>query len=603
MVGVANEELVRGCQDEALRRIRLSAPFGAVLLLLGLAASPLIGVPLINGVLISNALSIAVYVAIAVLAWKGRLPRSALHATAVATWALLPFNTLTTIVLVGKSALVVPLIGALLAAPLVIVSRTGLVVATCSAAAIWWVVAPASDFDISRELARIAVVGSLFMANVAGFLSAHIVMQGAKLRAALQSTNKRLERELRQRRRTEDERETYRDQFIAAQRSEAIGSLAAGLAHEMNNILAGVLTSAELLVDDANDDDTARAAEAIAKEAQRGGALTQSLLAFARRGQYQRAPVRLDELVEEVERVLPRTLRRTISLESEYNSNAVVDVDRAQLIQAVLNLAINGADAMSKGGVLRLTTERETLAVEDAARLGLPAETYAVISVSDTGHGMDSSTRRRAFEPFYTTKPKGKGTGLGLAMVDGSVRAHGGSLEVQSVVGRGTTIRLLLPIHSGPAAEAAGKADRDDTLHGQVLVIDDEPLVRGALAQSLTRVGLQVVVARDGADGVSKFAASNGIILVICDMNMPALDGAGCIRAIQEIREAPVIIVSGYAAESEARELISEGLAHAFLEKPFTRRSLLDAVDAVLSDHAGESTAHGTLGPSSAPLG
>lgn len=573
----------REARSEALRRVRLAAPTAAVLLPIGLAASPIIGVERVTGVLVVNAVAIALCVALSYLAWTRRLPEASWHAAAVLTWLALPVTTLATLVFVGHGGLVAPLIGALFAAPLVIVHRTGLVVTTCLVAGAWWLVAPPSDADVSLELARAAMVGSLGLANLAGFFSSRAVLDGANLRAELHAANNQLKRELRQRRTTERERETFRDQFMAAQRNEAIGSLAAGLAHEMNNILAGVLTSAELLADDAPDEATARAAAAIAREAQRGGALTRSLLAFSRRGQYQRAPTRLDDMVEEVRRVLPRTLKRTITLGHAYSSDAVVDVDRAQLIQAILNLGINGADAMTDGGTLRLTTERETLTDEHAARIGLSPATYAVVSVTDTGHGMDSTTRRRAFEPFYTTKPLGKGTGLGLAMVDGSVRAHGGSLEVQSVLGRGTTIRLYLPIHEGPAADAIAPTPLSELRGGRVLLIDDEALVRSALAKALRRVGLEVICARDGAEGLATFSKTDGIVLVVCDVNMPAMDGTACVRAIRKRSDVPVIIVSGYATEAEAGGLMSEGLAQRFVEKPFSRRAFLDVVDGVLA--------------------
>ncbi len=590
MVAAPNDRYLREeTRAEAMSRVRVAAPVVAAILMVGLAASPIIGVSLAPRVLAANGLTIVVAMGIAALTWTGRVPSVHAHALSALTWLLLPVTTLATVVVVDRSSLLLPLIGAIFLAPSIMVSRVALAATTCGVAAAWWAISPTPSDGITVELSRVSVLGSTLLANVVGFFAARSVMDGARLRAELRATNNRLKRELRQRRRTEDERETFRDQFIAAQRSEAIGSLAAGLAHEMNNILAGVLTSAELLADDAPDADTEKAANAIAAEAQRGGALTQSLLAFARRGQYHRAPAALDEVVEEVRRVLPRTLRRTITLEHSLSSEAVVDVDRAQLIQAVLNLAINGADAMAEGGVLRLSTETETLAADDAERAGLPPGTYAVIAVTDTGHGMDSATRRRAFEPFYTTKPQGKGTGLGLAMVDGSVRAHGGSIEVQSVVGRGTTIRVYLPLYDGGATETAAVPERSGLLDGRVLVIDDEPLVRTALARSLRRVGLKVVAARDGAEGVAKFVETPGIMLTICDMNMPQMDGAACIRAIRGIRDVPVIIISGYAAESEARDLVKQGLAHAFLEKPFNRRQLLDAVDGVLGgDDSGQ---------------
>ena len=589
--GQTKREAIRGeLREEALSRLRICAPVVAIVLMVGVIVSPLIGVSISGAVLAVNALTIAVASVAFDFAWRrGVAPRFAHLATAV-VWGLLPVTTVATLVLTGRNALVVPLIGALIIAPLMMVSRRAIAIATVVVAAAWWLLMPLGDTTVDHDVARIAVLGSAVVANAAAYLSGKLLERGVHLRLELRAANRRLRRELNERRRTESERETFRDQFIAAQRSEAMGSLAAGLAHEMNNILAGILTASELLAEDAEDEDTHDWAEAIVEEAKRGGALTQSMLAFARREGIQRVPAELDALAQEVVHVLPRTLPRTITLEHNLKSDAVVSVDRAQLIQAILNLGINGADAIGdRQGTLTLVTGHTSVSTFEAGRLGIPAGDYAMVSVSDTGKGMDAETCQRAFEPFYTTKGPGKGTGLGLAMVHDAVEAFGGAVELQSVVGQGTTIRLLLPVFEGTVTKTTPQARRQESIHGKVLVVDDEPMVRETLTAALSRIGLLAVEACDGLHALAELGAHPDLMLVVCDMDMPVMDGPTFVRTLREEHEVPVLLVSGKAADRGAQQLIDEGLATGHLAKPFTRRELLDAVDAVLpSDDSTE---------------
>ena len=443
---------------------------------------------------------------------------------------------------------------------------------------------PMGDMAMDHDVSRVAVLGSTIVANVGAYISTKFLERAAHLRLELRATNRRLRRELNERRRTETERETFRDQFIAAQRSEAMGSLAAGLAHEMNNILAGILTASELLVEDAEDEDSRDWASAIVEEAKRGGALTQSMLSFARRDGNRRSPVELDGVVNEVLRMLPRTLQKAIELERRVESNAVVSVDPAYLVQAILNLAINGADAMgAEGGTLTVETTRTSVAAVDAGDLGIDPGEYAIVTVTDTGKGMDRETRERAFEPFYTTKAPGKGTGLGLAMVNETIHAFGGMVELHSVVGHGTSVRLLLPVFEGTVGEAKPKSVRQEpTIHGKVLVVDDEPLVRETLAHALSRIGLLAVEACDGVQALAEYRAHPDVLLVVCDMDMPVMDGATFVRTLRARHDVPVLLVSGKTNDREMKKLIDEGLAGGHLRKPFTRRALLEAVDSAL---------------------
>lgn len=578
-------------RQEALMRLRVCATVVAVSLTAGVAVGPLVGVPVTGGVLVLNALTLLPALVITDLAWRRRVPARLAHLVTALTWCLLPVTTLATLLLTGRSALVVPLMGALIIAPMMMASRRAVEITTVATAAIWWLLMPMGDAAMDHDVSRVAVLGSTIAANAGAYISAKLLERGAHLRLELRTANRRLRRELSERRRTETERETFRDQFFAAQRSETMGSLAAGLAHEMNNILAGILTASELLAEDAEDEDTRDWASAIVEEAKRGGALTQSMLTFSRRDGQRRAPVELDGLVGEVLRMLPQTLRKTIKIERRLQSNAVVSVDRAYLVQAILNLAINGADAIgAKGGTLSIETTRMSVTAVD--ELGLEPGEYAIVTVSDTGQGMDPETRERALEPFYTTKAPGKGTGLGLAMVNETVQAFGGVVELHSVVGHGTSVRLLLPVYEGTVGESEPAAMREWSIFGKVLVVDDEPMVRETLAMALSRIGLLAVEACDGVQALAEFRAHPDVLLVVCDVDMPVMDGPTFIRTLRADHDIPVLMVSGKTGGHEMQRLIDDGLATGHLHKPFTTRALLEAVDAALpSDDSTETPA------------
>lgn len=573
-------------------RLRVCAPVVAIGLTVGVVVSPLIGVPISGGVLLVNALSLVTALLLTDQAWRRRLPNSLAHASTALAWSLLPLTTLTTLLLTGRSALVVPLMGALIIAPLMMTSRRAVEITTVTTTAIWWLLMPLGDAAMDHDVSRVAVLGSTVVANAGAYLSTKLLERGAHLRIELRAANRRLRRELNERRRTESERETFRDQFIVAQRNEALGSLAAGLAHEMNNILAGILTASELLAEDAESKGPRDLASAIIEEAKRGGALTRGMLTFARRDGHRRAPAELDGLVDEVHRMLPRTLRKTIALECRLHSNAVVSVDRAYLVQAILNLALNGADAIgTRGGTLTIETARTSVGAVDAGSLGIDPGEYAMVIVTDTGKGMDPETCKRALEPFYTTKAPGKGTGLGLAMVNETVQAFGGVVELHSVVEHGTSVRLLLPIYEGTLSESEPKSVRHESIHGKVLVVDDEPMVRETLAHALSRIGLLAVEACDGMQALAEFQAHPDVMLVVCDMDMPVMDGPTFIRTLRASHDVSVLLMSGKTNDRETQRMVDEGLAAGHLLKPFTRRALLEAVDAALPPDSTETTA------------
>jgi signal transduction histidine kinase/CheY-like chemotaxis protein len=438
------------------------------------------------------------------------------------------------------------------------------------------------------------------------------------------------QRELVERQRAEAERERLREQLLHAQKLEGIGTLAGGIAHDMNNVLAAIVGLAEHMRS-AVTGSAAEDADQIIAAARRGSELTRNLLGFSRRGRYRVQRLDLTSVATSVVQLLSRTLPKGIEITTEGSLFHAVEGDSAQLSQALVNLCINSADAMNGNGKLSVVMDEVVVIGKRAEALGLHDARYVTLAVSDTGCGMDRETQARMFEPFFTTKPPGRGTGLGLAMVYGTIANHHGAIQVDSEPGQGTTITIYLPAvepvakaeaieieksepietaepvrevaaavqavaalpvvgapETQPAAQEqprpepdarparAGKANGDGAV---VLLVDDEPMVRSVTRRSLERAGYQVITASDGAEGVERFQERGAdISVVLLDMAMPVMGGAECFRNLRALRPGVrVLLASGYALEQEARDCLAAG-ALGFLEKPFTTARLLDAL-------------------------
>jgi two-component system, cell cycle sensor histidine kinase and response regulator CckA len=377
------------------------------------------------------------------------------------------------------------------------------------------------------------------------------------------------------------------DQLRHSQKMEAVGTLAGGVAHDFNNILTGILGYAEILKLESKPGDRIRlAAEVIEKGASRAAALTQQLLGFARKGKNKNVPVDIHATLQEVVDLLGGTLSKEITVRQELSPEAPwVRGDPVQLGQVILNLGVNAADAMPGGGHLTFRTRVTDSALRSVRRPhGARGGRHLVLTVSDTGFGIPEEVRGRIFEPFFTTKESGKGTGMGLAMVYGIVQNHGGFIEVDTEVGRGTTFSVHLPL-TEPSSRGARVQPRKEPIpgSGRILVVDDEQVVRDVAGEFLRNLGYQVVTASDGQEAVDAYRSSfPEIDLVILDMVMPRMGGRECFREMKAINPAVRVVLStGYGFNVTTQEILDEGMA-GFIQKPYQMRHLSEVVAAAL---------------------
>ena len=342
-----------------------------------------------------------------------------------------------------------------------------------------------------------------------------------------------------------------------AQKMEAVGQLTGGIAHDFNNMLQGVSGAVEMArrrMGAGRLDDAARYLDVARDAAGRAAGLTRRLLAFARRQRLEPKPVDADALVAGMAELIRRTVGPGIEVELRLlDGGGTVLCDPNELESALLNLCINARDAMPEGGRLVVGMEDTRLSAADVAgQEGPPPGEYTVVSVSDTGQGMPPEVLERAFEPFFTTKPQGQGTGLGLSQIWGFARQSGGAVRIESAPGRGTTVRLLLPLRAGAAAAGEGATNPPPPatgVSGTVLLVDDEDVVRGPAAERLRELGHAVAEARDGPEALRILASSRPDLLVT-DVGLPnGMNGRQVAEAARErVPGLPVLFITGYAA-------------------------------------------------------
>jgi PAS domain S-box-containing protein len=435
----------------------------------------------------------------------------------------------------------------------------------------------------------------------------------ARERADVQNAEDRFQTELDvERAEAQSDRARLESQLQQGQRLEILGQLAGGVAHDFNNLLAVILNYAAFVTDELGTGPGANVAAAaldvaqIERAAERAAALTHQLLAFARREVVRPRVLDLNTVVADVEELLRRTIGADVLLSTELAPDIrPVLMDPGQVEQVLMNVAVNARDAMTRGGTLRIETTNIDVDVDFEA----PASPYVRLRISDTGRGMSAEVLDRAFEPFYTTKPEGMGTGLGLATVYGIVSQAGGSVTARSRLGVGTTLTILLPATEEiavPVVEAPAVRHRGN---GEtVLVVEDEDALRAVTERILIGHGYQVLVAADGVEAVALAGSHDGeISLLVTDVVMPKMAGnevADRIRAARPGTE--VLFMSGYARNDLASRSLLDGDVH-LIEKPFTAEALLQRAGQILdrdrTTPAGGSPRTPATGPAAAGPG
>jgi signal transduction histidine kinase len=375
-------------------------------------------------------------------------------------------------------------------------------------------------------------------------------------------------------------REDVEKQLIQAQKMEAVGRLAGGVAHDFNNLLTVILGYSEMLRDHLKEDAVGSDYVAEAMHAsERASALTNQLLAFSRRQVAMPRVVDLNELVRNIEKMLRRIIGEDVRLELQLDPAVPpVEVDPGHIDQVIMNLAVNSRDAMPDGGRLMIETAHVQLSEEYASSHVTPAPgAYAVLTVSDTGIGMDAATRAHIFEPFFTTKEQGRGTGLGLSIVYGIIKQNGGEILVYSEPGQGTVFKAYLPAaqRAPQPLTAASKEVTGELASGAILLVEDEDQVRNLTRAMLQRQGYRVFDFASAAEALEFLRdGSEGIDLLISDIVMPNMGGMELARETQALRPAiRVLLMSGYTETNVAGQgLITPTTA--FIHKPFTAASL-----------------------------
>jgi len=388
-----------------------------------------------------------------------------------------------------------------------------------------------------------------------------------------------------ERKQAEIERENLQIQLMQSQKMEALGTLTGGIAHDFNNILTALMGYATLMQIRMSNDDPLRVyVDQILASSEKAAQLTKSLLAFSRKQPMSFSPVKLNDIIKGTEKILKRLLTEDINLKVELtSSDNVVMADAIQIDQILFNLASNARDAMPRGGILTIETKNVELPEKMAKAYGLErGGLYALLIVSDTGIGMDETTRKKAFEPFFTTKGPGKGTGLGLSTVYGIVKQHNGHINVYSEPGRGTTFHIYLPIEIN-FSDKEEKAPIIIKGRGEtILIAEDNEEARNLLKSILLQYDYKVLETKDGEEAVKTFMEKKDIDLLILDSVMPVKNGR---EAYEEIKKTDpnikVLFTSGYTEDIILSKGIQEG-EFDFIQKPFSPQEILMKVRNIL---------------------
>ena len=382
------------------------------------------------------------------------------------------------------------------------------------------------------------------------------------------------------------EKKKLEAQFLRAQRMESIGTLAGGIAHDLNNVLAPILMSAQLLQMKASDEWSQRLLKTVESSSKRGAVLIKQVLSFARGIEGARTIVPVRHLILEIDHIVKETFPKSIEFYTDIAPDLwTVSADATQLHQVLMNLVVNARDAMPNGGTLTISATN-VLIDESYARMNIEAKVgpHIVITVVDTGMGIPAKVIESIFDPFFTTKEFGKGTGLGLSTALGIIKSHGGFVKVYSEVGQGAQFKVYLPTSEETATQPGEDPEVLTGQGGLVLVVDDEAAIRETTLTTLENYNYEVLTANDGIEAVVLYAQhKDEISVVLLDMMMPEMDGLTAIRTLRIMNTSiKIIATSGLASSDKVNLAVGTG-AKAFLSKPYTAPELLRTLHEVLS--------------------
>jgi two-component system cell cycle sensor histidine kinase/response regulator CckA len=377
-------------------------------------------------------------------------------------------------------------------------------------------------------------------------------------------------------RESEEKKRKLEAQLQQGRKMEAIGTLAGGIAHDFNNLLMAILGNASLMLYDIDSTHPHyELLRGITTQVRSGAELTAHLLGYARKGRYEVKPINLNQLVEETSYTFGR-INRVITIYKELADDLLgIEADQRQIDQVLLNLYINAAEAMPGGGTLTLKSMNVTHKNMKDRMYDPKPGSYVLLTVTDTGTGMDKETQERIFEPFFTTKEMGKRTGLGLASVYGIIKGHRGYIHVDSEKGRGTTFSIYLPASEKKPRKVVKTNERVIEGTGMVLLVDDEEIILKVGKDLLEALGYRVLTAKDGQEAIEVYKKNrDGIDIVLLDMVMPNVGGSDVYDRMKEINpDVKVLLSSGYSIDGQAAEILERG-CNGFLQKPFNMQEL-----------------------------
>ncbi|TAE60574.1 MAG: response regulator [Nostocales cyanobacterium] len=375
-------------------------------------------------------------------------------------------------------------------------------------------------------------------------------------------------------------------QFLRAQRLESIGTLASGISHDLNNVLSPILMTAQILETQITDERSRKLIPILISNAKRGAQLVKQVLSFARGLDGDRTLLQLRHILIEIQQIIKETFPKTINVINQISPNLwTISGDATQIHQVLMNLCINARDAMPNGGTLTITAEN-LLVDDNYAQMHIEAEAkpYVIITVTDTGMGIDKKIQDRIFEPFFTTKNLGEGTGLGLSTVLGIVKSHGGFINVYSEEKKGSQFKVYLPAQETSEIVEKTEISLSRGNGETILVVDDEATICEITKTSLESYNYQVITAHDGMEAIALYVENKDkIALVLTDIFMPSMDGLTSICTLKKINpDIKIIAVSGLAPSDKVSSAYNMGVK-AFLCKPYTATQLLATVSSVIS--------------------